>query len=147
MVNTIIRGLNAVIAAPFNAINGIFDKLRGLTILKLSPFSWLPSVGVPQIPQLAEGGQGDGGSALVGEQGPELLDLPKGATVIPLQRSSISIGIEDLNAKMDDLISTVEALIGQKIGVYLNGRALVGELTPDINDQLGRLAFADGRYR
>lgn len=147
VVNTIIRGLNAVIAAPFNAINGIFDKLRGLTILKLSPFSWLPSVGVPQIPQLAEGGEGAGGSALVGEQGPELLDLPKGATVIPLQRSSISIGIEDLNEKMDDLISIVEALIGQKIGVYLNGRALVGELTPDINEQLGRLAMADGRYR
>lgn len=147
VVNTIIRGLNAVIAAPFNAINNIFNRLRGVSILKLSPFSWLPSIGVPQIPQLAEGGQGDGGSALVGEQGPELLDLPKGATVIPLQRSSISIGIEDLNAKMDDLISIVEALIGQKIGVYLNGTALVGELTPDINDQLGRLAFADGRYR
>ena len=147
VVNTIIRGLNAVIAAPFNAINGIFDKLRGLTILKLSPFSWLPSVGVPQIPQLAEGGQGDGGSALVGEQGPELLDLPKGATVIPLQRSSISIGIEDLNEKMDDLIGIVEALLGQKIGVYINGQALVGQISGDINDQLGRLAFADGRYR
>ena len=48
---------------------------------------------------------------------------------------------------MDDLISIIESVLGQKIGVYLNGRALVGELTPDINDQLGRLAFADGRYR
>ncbi|MBQ1289535.1 MAG: hypothetical protein IIY23_05180, partial [Erysipelotrichaceae bacterium] len=124
VVNTIIRGLNAVIAAPFNAINNIFNRLRGVSILKLSPFSWLPQIGVPQIPQLAEGGQGDGGSALVGEQGPELLDLPKGATVIPLQRSSISIGIEDLNEKMENLIGIVEALLGQKIGVYINGQAL-----------------------
>lgn len=147
VVNTIIRGLNAVIAAPFNAINNIFNRLRGVSILKLSPFSWLPSIGVPQIPQLAEGGQGDGGSALVGEQGPELLDLPKGATVIPLQRSSISIGIEDLNERMERLITVVEALIGQRIGVYLDRNALVGELTPDINQTLGALAFADGRYR
>lgn len=147
VVNTIIRGLNAVIAAPFNAINNIFNRLRGVSILKLSPFSWLPSIGVPQIPQLAEGGQGDGGSALVGEQGPELLDLPKGATVIPLQRSSISIGIEDLNEKMENLIGIVEALLGQKIGVYINGQALVGQISGDINDQLGRLAVADGRYR
>ena len=147
VVNTIIRGLNAVIAAPFNAINNIFNRLRGISILKLSPFSWLPSIGVPQIPQLAEGGEGSGGSALVGEQGPELLDLPKGATVIPLQRSSISIGIEDLNEKMENLISIVEALLGQKIGVYINGQALVGQISGDINDQLGKLAVADGRYR
>lgn len=147
VVNTIIRGLNTVIAAPFNAINNIFDRLRGLSILKLSPFSWLPAVGVPQIPELAEGGEGSGGSALVGEEGPELLDLPRGATVIPLNRSSISIGIEDLNDKMDSLIDIVEKLIGQRIGVYLDRKALVGELTPDINDALGSLAIADGRYR
>lgn len=149
VVNTIIRGLNAVIAAPFNAINGIFNRLRGISILKMSPFSWLPTVGVPQIPQLAEGGQGDGqsGSALVGEEGPELLDLPKGATVIPLNRSSISVGIDDLNARIERLIAIVEALIGQKIGVYIDGAALVGELAPGMNQTLGQLAFADGRYR
>lgn len=147
VVNTIIRGLNAVIAAPFNAINNIFNRLRGISILKMSPFSWLPNIGVPQIPQLAEGGEGAGGSALVGEQGPEILDLPKGATVIPLERSSISVGIEDLNDRMDQLIKLVESVLGQRIGVFLDGRALVGELTPDINDRLGRLAFADGRYR
>ena len=48
---------------------------------------------------------------------------------------------------MDDLINIVEAVLGQKIGVYINGQALVGQISGDINDQLGRLAFADGRYR
>lgn len=147
VVNHIITGINAVIAAPFNAINGIFDRLRGISILSMSPFSWLPSLGVPQIPMLAEGGQGDGGSALVGEQGPEILDLPKGATVIPLNRSSISIGIEDLNARMDALIGIVKELIGAQYGVYLDRNALVGALAPNINQALGRLAAADGRYR
>lgn len=148
VVNTIIRGLNAVIAAPFNAINGIFNRLRGISILKMAPFSWLPQIGVPQIPQLAEGGQGDGqsGSALVGEEGPELLDLPKGATVIPLQRSSISVGIDDLNDKIDNLIKIVTSMVGKQYGVYIDGNRLVGELTPRIDQHLGRLAVKNGRY-
>ena len=48
---------------------------------------------------------------------------------------------------MANLIGIVEALLGQKIGVYINGQALVGQISGDINDQLGRLAVADGRYR
>ncbi len=148
VVNTIIRGINAVIAAPFNAINGIFNRLRGISILRMAPFSWLPTLAVPQIPQLAEGGQGDGqsGSALVGEEGPELLDLPKGATVIPLQRSSISVGIDDLNDKIDNLIKIVTSMVGKQYGVYIDGNRLVGELTPRIDQHLGRLAVKNGRY-
>lgn len=146
VVNTIIRGINTVIAAPFNAINGIFDRLRGVSILKLSPFSWLPSLAVPQIPQLAEGGEAAGGSALVGEQGAEIVDLPKGATVIPLNRSSISIGIEELNKKVEILTGLVEQLLGQSYGVFLDRRTLVGELAPDMDQALGRLAVANGRF-
>lgn len=145
VVNTIIRGLNAVIAAPFNAINGIFDKLRGLKILKLSPFSWLPALNVPQIPELAEGGEANG-SALVGEKGPEILDLPKGATVIPLSKSSISVGIEDLNERMDQLIAIVVKLVGANYGVYLDRNTLVGELAPSMDEALGYLAAKNARY-
>ena len=146
VVNAIIRGINKVIAAPFNAINSIFNTLRGLTILKLQPFGWLPGLEVPQIPELAEGGQAAGGSAMVGEEGPEIVDLPRGATVIPLDRSSISIGIEDLNKRMDDLVDLVKGLIQSHIGVYIDGKALVGELTPGINTELGRLSGAARRY-
>ena len=144
-MNTIIRGLNAVIAAPFNAINNIFDRLRGLSILKLSPFSWLPSVGVPQIPQLAEGGEG-AGTAMVGEEGPEILDLPRGATVIPLSRSSISIGIEDLNDKMDTLIDLFLQLIAKRFGVYIDKTTLVGILAPDMDEAIGQRAIKAGRF-
>lgn len=146
VVNTIIRGLNTVIAAPFNAINGIFNRLRNVSILKLSPFSWLPTVGVPQIPQLAEGGEGSGGTALVGEQGAELIDLPKGATVIPLNKSSISIGIEDLNAKVDQLIALIQSVFGQRIGVYLDRKTIVGELAPDLDVAFGELIALKERY-
>lgn len=146
VVNAIIRGINKVIAAPFNAINGIFNTLRGVTILKMQPFGWLPGLEVPQIPELAEGGQAAGGSAMVGEEGPEIVDLPRGATVIPLDRSSISVGIDDLNKRMDDLIDLVNKLIKLNVGVYIDGKALVGELTPGINTELGRLSGAARRY-
>lgn len=149
--------IKEAIKAPINGIiRGINKLIEGLNKIQFTTPDWIPFIGgktfgfnIGYLNELAEGGQatGIGGSTLVGEEGPEILDLPKGATVIPLKQSSVSIGIDDLNSKMDDLIGIVEALIGQKIGVYLNGRALVGELTPDINTALGQLAVADGRYR
>ena len=56
VVNAIISGLNRVIAVPFNAINRALDKIRGVSILGISPFSGLGSISVPQIPLLAQGG-------------------------------------------------------------------------------------------
>lgn len=48
------------------------------------------SIGTPDIPPLAAGGHIMGsGLALIGEAGPELLHLPRGATVEPLHRQSM----------------------------------------------------------
>jgi TP901 family phage tail tape measure protein len=57
IVNALIRGINNVIAVPFNAINNMLDKIRNVTILKMQPFSGLISrFNVPTIPELASGG-------------------------------------------------------------------------------------------
>ena len=56
VVNAIIKGINKVVAIPFNAINNVLNKLRSLSILGVSPFGWLGSIAVPQIPLLARGG-------------------------------------------------------------------------------------------
>lgn len=57
VVNAIIRGINKVIAIPFNAINGMLDKIAGVSIAGVKPFSGLISrFDVPQIPELAKGG-------------------------------------------------------------------------------------------
>lgn len=56
VVNAIIKGINTVVAIPFNAINGALNGLRGINILGITPFGWLPRIGVPQIPYLATGG-------------------------------------------------------------------------------------------
>ena len=56
VVNAIIRGINKVIKIPFDAINGVFRKLKGISILGVKPFGWLNEFSVPQIPELARGG-------------------------------------------------------------------------------------------
>lgn len=57
VVNAIIRGINKVIAIPFNAINNMLDKIRNVEILDFKPFAGLISrFDVPQIPELARGG-------------------------------------------------------------------------------------------
>lgn len=56
IVNSLIRGINRVVSIPFNSINTALRMIRNATIAGFQPFSWLPSVYVPQIPFLAQGG-------------------------------------------------------------------------------------------
>ena len=57
VVNAIIKGINKVIAIPFNAINNTLDKIRNVSFLGISPFKNLVSrFTVPQIPLLENGG-------------------------------------------------------------------------------------------
>lgn len=54
-VNSLINGINNVVAVPFNSINWALGKLRDVNILGGRPFGWIPSIGVPRIPHLAKG--------------------------------------------------------------------------------------------
>ena len=75
IVNAIIRGINKVVATPFNALNNILSKLRGIEIAGIKPFGWVNTFNVPKIPELAQGGvlkkgqigllEGDGAEAVV----------------------------------------------------------------------------------
>ncbi len=56
IVNAIINGINKVIAIPFNGINTALRAIRSVNIMGLQPFSWVSTIGVPQIPTLAKGG-------------------------------------------------------------------------------------------
>lgn len=57
VVNAIIRGINNVVAVPFNAINNTLDKLRNAEIAGIKPFEGLITrFNVPQIPELERGG-------------------------------------------------------------------------------------------
>ena len=82
VVNAIIKGINKVIAIPFNAINKILDKIQSVSIAGIEPFKNLVSrLPVPEIPLLAKGGvvrRATG--AIIGEDGAE--------AVVPLEHNT-----------------------------------------------------------
>jgi tape measure domain-containing protein len=74
-------GINVLIGALNGLIKGMNLMIRGANIL--NPFEDIPSI--PEIPYLARGIKNfAGGLAIVGEQGPELVNLKAGADVTPL---------------------------------------------------------------
>lgn len=96
VVNAIIRGINKVIAIPFNAINNMLDKIRNISIAGAKPFSGLISrFTVPQIPQLATGGV-----LKKGQVG--LLEGNGAEAVVPLDRNKkwIAATAKDLKAAL-----------------------------------------------
>lgn len=59
VVNAIIKGINKVVAIPFNKINSMLNDIREISVLGVEPFNGLWSknpLTVPEIPMLAQGG-------------------------------------------------------------------------------------------
>lgn len=82
-----------VIRGPINGIIGLVNSaIRGINSLSVTIPDWVPAVGgqtwglsIPSIPMLAKGGNiWREGSVMVGERGPEILNIPAGASVHPL---------------------------------------------------------------
>ena len=90
LVSTVWEGLKSSFKNGINFwINAINTLIRGVNSIKVP--DWVTdkigigNVNIQEIPALAEGGNiVQAGRVLVGEAGPELLDLPKGARVTPL---------------------------------------------------------------
>ena len=82
VVNAIIKGINKVVKLPFEGLNKILDKLTGLSIAGVSPFSWLTwRAPIPQLPMLAQGGVvRKATTAIIGEDGAE--------AVVPLEKNT-----------------------------------------------------------
>lgn len=94
IINKMISGINTALAKPFDALNGVLEKIRDVNILGLRPFDWVKTINVPKIPMLANGGILSSGSAIVGEAGPELLTNIGGRSVVqPLTASVDSVGL------------------------------------------------------
>lgn len=57
VVNGIITGINKVVKTPFEGLNNVLNKIQGLKIAGIKPFSFLTwRAPIPQIPKLATGG-------------------------------------------------------------------------------------------
>lgn len=81
-INRVIGGLETMAGAVAGALRWVGEKLG---IGALSGL-WAPSFG--RIPEYAKGvTNAPGGLALVGEEGPELMYVPKGATIFPADKT------------------------------------------------------------
>lgn len=89
-INVIIEFLNL-------AIGGINSLIEGLNSIKIDVPDWIPFLGgktfgfnigtIPEIPLLAKGGIVSSGRAIVGEKGPELMEVRGGRAIVkPLGR-------------------------------------------------------------
>lgn len=134
VVNAIIRGINTVVAIPFNAINGFLNTLRNINILGVAPFSWIGSIGVPQIPLLAKGGVLTSPTLMIGgEAGAE--------AVVPLERNTDwirSVAVEMDEVSGDDTV-LLEAILEKmdRMAIYLDSGKLVGGISGRMDGALG----------
>jgi len=86
IINLILGGINGLIRGVVNGVNGIINGINRVTGFVGIPA--IPTLTAPQIPLLAKGGViQQAGRVIVGDAGPEFLDLPKGARVTPLDRA------------------------------------------------------------
>lgn len=82
--NAVVGAVNGISGAVRGPINWVIDKVNGL----INSFNKLPGPDIPNIPRLAQGTDFfQGGMAMVGENGPELVSLPRGSKVFNAQRT------------------------------------------------------------
>jgi hypothetical protein len=152
IVKNLFNGLVSVVKSPLNSVITVVNNfISGLNKLKIP--DWVPVVGgksinIPKIPLLAKGGNViQRGNVIVGDAGPELLELPAGARVTPLTNSKGQMFSETkaLEEKLDTLIALMSSMVNNQYGVYLDGGVMVGQLAPALDTELGRLAIRKGR--
>lgn len=106
IVNIVKYPLNQIISG----INTVFSALGDIEIP-----SWVPVIGgstfsLPQIPMLWKGGNViEEGTVMVGEKGPELLNLPRGARVTPLDGNDVQT--LDYNMLMKVIVEAIRMII------------------------------------
>jgi len=133
VINKIIEGINKVIKVPFDGINSALRSIKNVEIVGIKPFSWLPTISVPQIPKLAKGGIVDRATlAMIGEQGKE--------AVVPLENNT---------AWMDKLVDKLLSRTSgpSKIVLMLDGKELGWANINSINNitrQTGALQLVMG---
>ena len=124
VVNAIIRGINKVVTVPFNGINSVLGTLRDLKILGVSPFGWIGTISVPQIPELEQGGV-----LKKGQVG--LLEGKGGEAVIPLERNT-------------GWLNRIADILNQKIGLGSFATAIKSAVSaPALNNVKAGTSFTE----
>lgn len=130
LVNGIIRGINNVIKIPFDNLNSVLGGIRGIDILGAKPFGWVPSISVPQIPQLAQGGYVKANTpqlAMIGDnrhQGEVV--APEGKLLDMAKTAASQAGSPEQLQKIINLLETLISLVqgGDDIVLAVDGEEL-----------------------
>lgn len=137
-VKGVFGGIVSVVKAPLNSVIGIVNKfIGGLNKLKIP--DWVPEVGgkginISKIPLLAKGGNViEGGKAIVGEAGAELIDLPAGARVTPLSGRGTTIGDEESIKLLEEILSELKDMKSDLY--YIIVEALINGVRIDWNER------------
>lgn len=151
IVGRVFEGMKAVIKAPLNGmiglINGFIDKINSISVP-----DWVPGIGgksanIGHIPMLARGGRVIGeGQAIVGEEGPELIELPSGAKVTPLGGGGYSPKVEELLTNVLEVLSEYLPNAGNA-QLVLDTGVLVGETVKEYDKALGMIQRRKERGR
>ncbi len=104
----IVEGVKKPINSIIGFINTMIEALNGL---HFDIPDWVPVLGgksfgfnLKTIPLLADGGNINGsGAAIVGEAGAELINMPKGASVTPLQRGETALNADKILAVLQSM--------------------------------------------
>ena len=109
VINALIKGINKVVAIPFNGLNKALNKIKNVEILGHKPFSKLiGTISVPQIPMLAKGGVITSPTiAMMGEYA--------GAKTNPEIVTPQSILRETISSSNDELINALLSATGRII--------------------------------
>ena len=128
--DAIVGVVKGAINTLINTINGF---IRGANKLQINGVG----INLPTIPLLAEGGILTSGMAIVGEAGPELVQVSNGEAMV----QPLGNGGSDISALLETYLPYLAA--GNQL--VLDSGALVGGIAPDMNVALGTLAIRGGR--
>ena len=117
-----------------DSINGIISNINNF--IRGANGIGMGAINIPLIPMLAQGGVLTNGSAIVGEAGPEFVQVSNGqAMVQPLSGHSDLAG----------LLETYLPYLAAGTQLVMDSGALVGSIAPDMNTALGTIAIRGGR--
>lgn len=140
VVNSLIDGINNVIAIPFSTINDALWTLRNWELWTpwgdFYPFEWLPEVDIPEIPHLAKGGLATAPTlAMVGDNRNAMQD-PE--VIAPLSKLEGMLGSTD--PQIVELLRTIVELLRNGLSAEIIG-SLFGD--SDLRSAVLRIIAAD----
>lgn len=155
----IFDGLVSLVKAPINGIIGLLNMAISAINSMISGFnsigfdlpewlgggSWHPNVKtISKIAYLADGGILNDGTAVVGEDGPEILTISGGRAIVQPLTGNAAAG-QGLGELMNLLEVYLPYLAAQQ-QIVLDTGTLVGETAPMYNEALGEIAEQE-KYR